>query len=197
MTSKWLDSIRAIDLYVDQLAGLSSLITLTTFNTIHERFNCEIQREATPSTWEPLTHSPIHRPGGGTPLYDAINVMGRALAAENPDRCAILIVTDGQATTSATSQEQASQILEWCRAKGWQVTFIGCDFNNLRMAKLLGNDSSNTIGVATARLPEVIRSLADKRKLYGASGSDIGFSDSEKQQFGGYLEHRASRDENV
>jgi hypothetical protein len=65
----------------------------------------------------------------GTPLFDAINMMGRELQALNPPRCSIVIITDGDENGSRhTTADQARAILDWCRAQGWQVTFLGADF---------------------------------------------------------------------
>lgn len=138
-----------------------------------------------PQDWTSLED--IGMEGGGTPLYDAINSMGRILRDLNPAKCSALICTDGGDTDSKTSVEQARRILDWMRAKGWQVTFFGCDFNNNSQALALGANPQNAIGVSQARLSDAASALAKKRQAYSAYGSPMNFTDDEKQEFGGYL----------
>ena len=111
--------------------------------------------------------------------------MGRELRDLNPPRCSIVIITDGDENGSRhTTHEQARAILDWCRAQGWQVTFLGCDFNNSRQAKLLGADESNSLGVQAARMIEagkVLGKLSPKRLVRGLSTSPP------EKSFGGYL----------
>lgn len=191
MIDKWDMVTFAIDTYVASLdsANINSDVTLATFTSSDGRtigLDYTIQQQTSPREWRPIRGFACHH--GMTPLNDAINVLGRTLAAEDPITCSILIVTDGDGTACATSSDQAQSILNWCRAKGWQVTFLGCDFNNLKTAKLLGATADNAIGVSSARLAEVTKLLAAKRQRYGATGEDISFSNDEKQSFGGYLE---------
>jgi hypothetical protein len=123
-----------------------------------------------------------------TPLYDAINLMVRRLAALDPPKCSIVIVTDGDDTASvSTNVTQARALLDWCRAKGWQVTFLGADFNNMHQAALLGADASNSIGVQKQKLLEAGKSLGEKRAKHAKFGDDINFSPEERKTFGGYL----------
>jgi len=106
----------------------------------------------------------------------------------DPPRCSIVIVTDGDENGSKyTDAEQARAFLDWCRAKGWQVTFIGADFNNSAQARLLGADARNSIGVTKARLLEAGKKLGEKRAAHALYGDDINFSEDERKDFGGYL----------
>lgn len=187
MFSKWQDTMNALDAFVTTLSG----------HPIHTHIICSvfsdedlsmIQRDCEIKDWISTQRAPMGRPYGGTPLYDAINQMGRNLKELDPPRCSIIIVTDGAETNSKyTEADQAKVILDWCRAKGWQVTFMGCDFNNSRQAKLLGASDANSVGVAQALLTEAAKNLAEKRAKYGLYGTEMHFTDAEKQQFGGYL----------
>lgn len=187
MSPKWLDTTRAIDAALSDLKtqNLNSHLILTTFSGPGE---CTICRDDELHNTLSVLESPIPFTGGGTALYDAIAQMVWHLRDLDPPRCSILIVTDGEEMASRhTDLTQAKALLDWCRAKGWQVTFLGCDFNNYSQAAGLGADAATTIGVSQARLSDATRAFAKKRKLYGDSGDDINFTDDEKQQFGGYL----------
>jgi hypothetical protein len=187
METKWWDTLVAIEAYISGLKAenVNSHIILQTFDSTALDF---IQRNEPITSWKPLTTNPIGSYWGCTPLYDAISAMGRRLRDLNPPRCSILIVTDGQENGSQfTSLVQAKAILDWCRAKGWQITFIGANFNNSEQASLLGASPSSAIGVGQKRLSDATSSLAKKRAAYGLYGTDMHFSEGERQQFGGYL----------
>jgi len=185
MMDKWWDSIGALDGFLGVLKAqnVNSQVILHTFDS---RDMESIQRDCLLKDVGQLTDVGAH--WGMTPLYDAINLMVRKLAALDPPKCSIVIVTDGDDTSSTiTDVTQARALLDWCRAKGWQVTFIGADFNNFRQARLLGADESNSVGVQKAKLLEAGKTLGEKRVRHAISGDDINFSEDERKNFGGYL----------
>lgn len=193
MNDQWWPMLAAIDGYVDQLKlnQLDSHIRLSVFTTSGDRGidAMDLVARNTPiAQWTPLVTDPIGSYFGGTPLYDAIALAGMRLQKLDPARASLLIVTDGGENGSKfTSLEQAKGVLAWCRAKGWQVTFIGCDFNNQRLAEQLGVHPSASIGVAQAHVADAIRTLADKRAKFGRTGDPMHWTDDEKSEFGGYL----------
>ena len=185
MMDKWWDSIGALDGFLGVLKArnVSSQVILHTFDS---RDLESIQRDCLLKDVGQLTDVGAH--WGMTPLYDAINLMVRKLAKLDPPSCSIVIVTDGDDTSSqSTDVTQARALLDWCRAKGWQVTFIGADFNNFRQARLLGADESNSVGVQKAKLLEAGKTLGEKRARHAVTGDDINFSEDERKNFGGYL----------
>jgi hypothetical protein len=185
MQSKWWETVGALTAYIDVLKSqnISSHGILQVFDSVDLD---SVQRDTTLDQWTPLADLGSH--WGMTPLYDAINLMGRRLRDLDPPRCSIVIVTDGDENGSRhTTDVQARAILDWCRAKGWQVTFLGADFNNSKQAKLLGADDSNSVGVQKMKLLEAGRALGDKRVKHALYGDDINFSEDERKNFGGYL----------
>lgn len=187
MQDSWWPLMDALEAYIQTLKknGTSSFVTLSVFSggdLDMEQRNCRIE------DWKSIITDPVVSTWGDTPLYDAINVMARRLRDEDPARCAITIVTDGDNNGSSfTDETQCRAILDWCRAKGWEVTFIGCDWNNERLAKKLGSHPSSAIGVSKAMLKDAAQELANKRSRYAASGAPMHWSDEERHQFGGYL----------
>jgi len=185
MGPKWWDTVAALRGYVDVLRSqnINSHGIIQLFDS-HD-LDCEL-RNGTIDTWTDLSDLGYH--GGMTPLYDAINLMARKLRDLDPPKCSIVIVTDGDENGSRhTSADQARAMLDWCRAKGWQVTFLGADFNNTRQAKLLGANESNSIGVQQKRLKDAGKALGEKRVKHALFGDDINFSEDERKDFGGYL----------
>jgi hypothetical protein len=187
MESQWYDVLAAIDAYVAKAKteNLNSRVILATFDTGDIQY---VHRDLALADWKPMTEAPIGSFGGSTPLYDAIAACGRALRDLDPPRASILIVTDGDENASRyTDQTQAKTIIAWMQAKGWQVTFIGCDWNNERMADKLGLRPSAAIGVQRKLLSDAARSLAEKRAKYGLYGTPMHWTEAEQQQFGGLL----------
>jgi len=184
MMSKWWETIGALEAYVDVLKSqnVNSHGILQTFDNYD--LDC-VQRDGVLKDWEKL--DTIGANWGATPLYDAINVMVRRLADLNPPRCSIVIVTDGDENGSKTDVNQALALLDWCRAKGWQVTFLGADFNNSSQAKALGANDSNSVGVRREKLLEAGKTLGEKRIKALANDEEINFSEDERKAFGGYL----------
>lgn len=189
MQPLWWDMLDSIESYVDGLkrASVSTHLTLSIFTSPQENISL-IARDCPIEQWESLHANPPGSYWGTTPLYDAIEVGIARLRSENPKRAAITICTDGDENGSTScDQQRARAILDWARARGWQVTFIGCDFNNSRLGKALGADEHNTLGVQRKLLGEAGKELARKRARYATSGAPMHWSESERSQFGGYL----------
>lgn len=154
---------------------------------------CDIQLDCELEFWPNLAAHQLGLPGGMTPLYDAVNLMVRDLAERNPQNCSITIVTDGEDSKGLrggsrhTTPEQARALLDWCRAQGWQVTFLGADFNNDSLAALLGAGPTNMISVRKELMGEAGETLAKKRINNIVTGADIDFTKDEQTHFGGYL----------
>ncbi len=187
MVMKWYDTLAALDGFMDALRGMN----IASHGIVHvfdSRNLATIERDSVIGDWPRFSVSPISCPGGMTPLYDAINLMGRELRELNPPRASIVVITDGDENGSRhTTHVQARAILDWCRAKGWQVTFLGADFNNSKQAKLLGADESNSVGVQQRLLTAAGKLLGEKRVRNALFGEDINFTSEERKNFGGYL----------
>jgi len=187
MQDKWCDTLAAIKAYVDcvKAANIKSRVIAHTFDSNDK--DC-IQRDCDIADWKSVLDEPIGAWWSSTPLYDAVTLMGRRMRDLDPPRASIVIVTDGEENCSQfTNLDQAKAILDWCRAKGWQVTFIGAEFNNWSQASKLGATPQSSIGVQQKKLADAAAALAKKRAQYGMFGTPMHYSDDEKQQFGGYL----------
>lgn len=191
MTLNWHKTLSGLEAFRSTLIARASIHShgiLHLFSSPSSVHLEEIARDSLMSDWGSLLQPPIPCIGGGTPLYDAVNCAVRKLAELDPPRASLVIATDGHATgQQATSIDQARALLDWCRDKGWQVTFLGVDFNNWTQAASLGGTESNTLAIAANRLSEACKKLAEKRIENYRSGKEISFSSDEKENFGGYL----------
>jgi hypothetical protein len=190
MLDKWDTTVAALETYITDIkaAKLNSHVLASVFTSE----DCDMLQRDTPLTdFISFYDEPISSHWGLTPLYDAINAAARRLRDLDPSRATLLICTDGEENASSyTDLTQAKAILDWCRAKGWQVIFIGCDFNNSSQAKALGANEDKVIGVQRELLVDAARELAKKRANYGISGTEIHFTEAEQRQFGGLLSYQ-------
>lgn len=187
MKSNWWATLGALDNFMEVLRSQN----IASHGIVHvfDSYNLEsIQRDSEISKWKTFGEDPLGSTWGGTPLYDAINLMCRNLRDLDPPKASIVIATDGDEFDSEhTSAAEARALLDWCRARGWQVTFIGCDFDNSKQAKLLGANESNSVGVRRELLPDAGKELGRKRVRHAISDTEITFSEDERKNFGGYL----------
>jgi hypothetical protein len=190
MRPKWWDMLGAIDKYIAGLKAemVDSHIRLDIFDDTALDLTA---RDVHISKWRTFDVDPIGAHFGGTPLYDAIVLMGRNIRDLNPTKgCAVTIVTDGEnGHNKFADLPQAKGVLDWLRAQGFSVTFIGCDFDNTSQARMLGADAENSVGVRKELLGPAAASLAKKRAHYARTGEQVAFSEDERQKFGGYLSH--------
>lgn len=186
MHDKWWNVIGSLDAFVATAVeqGVNSHAILHTFtggaaDTVQE--DCPLRE------WPKL--GDFMKPGyGDTPLYDAIAHMAWRLRDLQPARCAITIVTDGEEMGSQfTTADQAKALIDWCKAMGWSVTFIGAGFNVSKLATRLGLSDDNNASVQTGKLLEAGKALGQKRADNARYGKDISFSKEEKSDFGGFL----------
>lgn len=198
MYDKWADSLGAIDNYAQELAinETNTQLVMATFTTsygVGGGLDYKIVRDATPETWSRAQYDETLQTSGGTPLYDAINAMGRYIQEKAPTKCSILIVTDGEENGSKTNVTQAQGILNWLRRRGYQITFIGCDFENSKQAKMLGINESNAIGLDKKRLTDATSMMAKKRQYYSEYGTPMDFNEGEKKELGGFLTDQSKK----
>lgn len=186
MAGKWPEVCGSIDAYVGGLKA-ENINSRVYFHLFSSSPNLDILAYDGPVS-DYTSMVGLEAPFLATPLYDAVSIMGRRMNELDPPKARIVIATDGQETGSHfTDLHQAKAILDWMRAKGWTVTFIGADFSNAQQAAMLGADKQTAIGVQKKLLAEAARNLAKKAARHALYGEDIGFSEDEQQQFGGYL----------
>src|SRR5262249_29615575 len=127
------------------------------------------------------------QPRGMTPLNDATGqIVSLAKAGINGvayDKVAIIIMTDGLEDASAElSTTQAKALLDVCRAKGWQVTCLGANFDNAAQATQYGNLAAATVQASAPNLKAAMAETAGMRAAYAATGAPMQYSAEQKQR---------------
>jgi hypothetical protein len=192
LKGRWEEALDSINAYVKKLAddNVDTGVTLAVFDKSDGNFCFEVVRDRiTPKTWKPVGNEDA-KPRGWTPLRDAIGrLITRARAGfngEQYDKVAIIIVTDGEENSSKeVSHGQARALLDDCRAKGWQVIFLGADFENLAQAQSFGNAAGQTVSASVGSFADAMRMTAAKRGAYGSVGATMSYSDDEKKSLSG------------
>lgn len=198
MSDKWEETLSSINAYVKELAdeNVETAVTLAMFDGHQQRCDFEVIRnKVAPKNWQDLTKKDA-TPRGWTPLNDAIGeVVGLANTGAY-DKVAIIIMTDGHENASQElTVEQAKQLLEDCRQKGWQVIFLGANYDNVVQAANYGNAQDATVQVSTANLGMAMRATAQSRRLYG-SGATQSMSYSSEQQVAWKSDSKTSNSSN-
>lgn len=188
MNTQWTEALSSINAYVKKLADdkVDTGVTLMVFDKPNTLPDFTVVRDRiTPSTWNPVADTEVS-PRGYTPLNDAIGQIVALARKGAPngqqyDKVAIIIMTDGIENASREyTREQAKALLDSCREKGWQVQFLGANFDNAAQATSYGNLSRNTVMSSTRNLGATMDSMAAKRGFYGATGQSMDWSDEEK-----------------
>src|SRR5262245_33831204 len=162
MSDKWFDMQRAIDQYIETLKtmGTKSHIRLSVFTTpTHENLDLVVF-DGPIEEWIPLSQDPVRLPAGMTPLYDAVHHCAHLAHDDAPANANLTFVTDGEENGSAVTLAQAKAGLDWCRARGYAISWIGCDFNNSSIIAELGGQKSEGVGVQKALLGDAMAALA-------------------------------------
>jgi Mg-chelatase subunit ChlD len=187
----WSEALHSVNAYVKKLAEdrVDTGVTLATFDKDGEEFKFEIVRDRiVPSTWKPVS-SEDAIPRGMTPLNDAIGrIVTLAKAGFNGtqyDKLALVIMTDGLENASREySHKAAKALLDDCRAKNWQVIFLGANFDNAAKAEAYGNVAAQSMAVGAASLGAAMSATAAKRRAYAASAAPMQYSEEERRRFG-------------
>ncbi len=185
MHGLWAEALGSINAYVQKLAddNVDTGVTLVVFDSHNGKLEFNVIRDRIiPSTWRSVSRDDAI-PRGWTPLNDAVGQIVSLAKAGNYDKVAIIIMTDGLENASKELNiNQAKALLDECRSKGWQVIFLGANFDNAAQAQSYGTQSPATVQAAAGNLRASTTILADKRGLYGATGQSINFTDDEKAQ---------------
>lgn len=201
MAGRWQDALSAVNSYAKKLAddGVDTGVTVATFNSRpggmmnpasvtagllpRHAINFTVVRDRiTPSTFKPVDATEV-LPRGGTPLNDAVVRMVELIESGGYTTVALTVITDGEENSSVTSHAEAKAAIERLQARGWQVIFIGCDFNNVQQAHGYGVVGNMQAEVASHNLSASTAALAGKRMANINRGASMEYTDAEKALF--------------
>lgn len=184
MANLWTEALSSINAYVKKLAdeNVDTGVTLAAFDAAGsaDQDFVILRDRIIPKTWKPVTTADAV-PRGMTPLNDATGKIVALANAGNYDKLALIIMTDGHENASKElTVAQAKALLDECRAKGWQVIFLGANFDNAAQASAYGNAAHQTVQSSPNNLGATMTSMGASRTAYAATGASMGFTAEEK-----------------
>lgn len=133
--------------------------------------------------WTDITVGEV-TPRGMTPLNDSIAKLANQILKDDPDRAVLTILTDGAENCSKEySHAAAKELLDKLRAKGYEVQFVGADFDNQKQASDYGNMRGKTLNVTSGNRMSHASSLAAKTAAYASSGKSVDWTEEERNKF--------------
>jgi len=186
MESRWVEALSSINAYVAKLREekVETAVTLAVFDhNIGQICFDLVRNQVPPRDWFNVSSSDC-LPRGGTPLNDAIIRLVSMARTANAEKTAIIVMTDGQENSSREDRTGAiaKGMLDECRTKGWQVIFLGVDFDNARQASSYGNAARFTVSSAGGMHVNSMGKMGSKRADYAAGTATMDWSDEEKAE---------------
>lgn len=185
MESRWAEALGAVNAYVKALGEAD--VTLATFDGM-DGLKFEVIRDhVASSAWKDVTPAEA-APRGMTPLYDAFARIVALADAAAREKTVVIVMTDGTENASReVSRKDARAIVDRCQSKGWQVVFLGADFDAFGEADLMGVPMAGTLNVRTGRYDAAFRKLAQRTREFAESPepSPIEFTQEDRDEAAG------------
>lgn len=178
MAGRWSDALGGVNAYVHGLAKNAETknipVSVAVFDTA-EPF-VVLRKDVRAADWRDISDSEAS-PRGGTPLYDAVGRLVTVADADAPEKSAVVIMTDGLENASREhTRESIKALLDRCRARGWQVIFLGADFDNAAQGAELGNSHNQTVSMDSLAIPTGMAATASMRASYSATGQAMNYT---------------------
>ncbi len=169
MARDWVETLGSVNGYVAELkkAEASANITVVAFDTVNP---FEIVRDNVSLTKWVDIHAEEISPRGGTPLYDAtVKTIIRALNANN-EKTIFVVMTDGEENSSQEfNQATAKQLIQFVTKNGWEVMFLGANFDAKTYTDAMGLGVGKFVNTTTAMRGATMSNLAGKAMAYTAA----------------------------
>lgn len=186
MQSLWVEALSSVNAFAKELANktdgpsVDSHITLAVFDSQDGLKFDTLRRKQPALHWENVTDREA-TPRGMTPLLDA---MGRIIAlaeGDNPDKAVIVVMTDGQENASQeVTREGVKTALDRVKAKGWEVVFLGANFDNISDADSVGVQGGQQMAMSAGAMGVSMTRLAKKSRVYAAESAPIVFDEEDR-----------------
>lgn len=175
MQSLWVEALSSVNAFAKELANrqdgpaVDSHVTLAVFDS-QESLQFDVLRRKQPALhWEAVTDKDAS-PRGMTPLLDAMVRLISLAEGDNPDKAVIVVMTDGQENASReVTREGVKAALDRVKAKGWEIVFLGANFDNIADASSVGVQGGQQMAMSAGTMNESMARLAKKSRAYAAS----------------------------
>ena len=191
MSTRWDETLAAINGYVAELGNdkkakfkltLASFDANPSFVDANPSFvdgggmNFDVLRKAvTLSKWKDVTQKDA-MPRNMTPLYDAIGQLATIIKVDRPDQAVIVVITDGYENASREyNKAGAAACFELLKKQGFQIVFLGADFDAFGQASSVGVSHGQTINASEGNYGATMNTMARKTRAF-ATGTASGMS---------------------
>jgi hypothetical protein len=187
MQSLWVEALSSVNAYAKELANktdgdaVDSHVTLVVFDG-QEGLQFDLLRKKVPALhWENVTDKEAS-PRGMTPLLDALGRIIALAETDNPDKAVIVVMTDGQENASReVTRDGAKAAMERVKKKGWDVVFLGANFDNISDAASVGVGGAQQVSMAPGAMNASMRMMAKKSRAYFARGEQHVFEEADRE----------------
>jgi hypothetical protein len=184
MQTIWAETLSSINGYVEKLAAdkVDAKVTLAMFDS-HNGTQFDVIRQAADvKEWKPVTDHEAS-PRGYTPLYDAIGRLMGIAAGDTSSKAIVIVVTDGQENASReVTRVGAKSMLDKVRGRGWDVVFLGANFDAFTEAASVGTNAAQTLFVdAGAMKATMAGPMAQRASAYAKEAKMQDFSDEDRK----------------
>jgi hypothetical protein len=187
MASIWTETLSSINAYVEQLATnkVDARITLAMFDSQDGTHFDVIRKSTDVKEWNPISERDAS-PRGYTPLFDAIGRLMGLANADAVEKTSIIIVTDGQENASReVTREGAKVLLDQARAKGWDIVFLGANFDAFAQAATVGTVADHTLNIAPGSMRAAMAGpMARRAAAYAVDPTPKAFSADDRKTAG-------------
>lgn len=187
MQSLWVEALSSVNAYAKELANktdgdaVDSHVTLAVFDG-QEGLQFDLLRNKVPALhWETVTDREAS-PRGMTPLLDALGRIIGLAETDNPDKAVIVVMTDGQENASReVTRDGAKAALDRVKAKGWDVVFLGANFDNIDDASSVGVFAGQQMAMAPGTMNASMVRMAKKSQAYFRHGARHVFEEADRE----------------
>jgi hypothetical protein len=172
MQSLWVEALSSVNAFAKELANkkdgpaVDSHVTLAVFDSQETLQFDVLRRKQAALHWEPVTDKDA-TPRGMTPLLDAMARIIALAEADNPDKAVIVMMTDGAENASReVTRDGIKQALDRVKAKGWEVVFLGANFDNISDAGSVGVGRGQQMAMSAGTMDASMARLAKKSRMY-------------------------------
>ncbi|HOY79949.1 MAG TPA: vWA domain-containing protein [Hyphomonadaceae bacterium] len=175
MESLWKEALSSVNAYAKELANkkdgpaVDSHITLAVFDEQAGLQFDVLRRKQLATSWEKVTDADA-TPRGMTPLLDSLIRIIALADADKPDKAVIVVMTDGMENASKeVTRDGVKAALDRVKAKGWEVIFLGANFDNIGDASSVGIQAGQQMAMSAGTMGESMSRLAKKSRAYAAA----------------------------
>jgi hypothetical protein len=187
MQSLWVEALSSVNAYAKELDNkadgdaVDSHVTFAIFDD-HNGIQFDVLRRKQPALhWEKVTDNDAS-PRGMTPLLDAIGRIIALAETDNEKKAVIVVMTDGQENASReVTREGARAALDRVKARGWDVVFLGANFDNISDASSVGVGGAQQLSMAPGAMSDSMRMMAKKSRAYFARGEKHVFEEADRE----------------